>query len=87
MSIPSCSGHIRNKSCWIAAIHFLVFCVDSTYSVPDHDMMISPFGFSDGASKDCFSDETKAAIWPASVPILDGCHGQLLTPPWLRFHV
>ena len=40
-------------------------------------MMISPFGFSDDVSKDCFSDEAKTAIWPASVPILDGWHGQL----------
>mgnify|MGYP000497352923 CR=1 FL=1 len=40
-------------------------------------MMISPFGFSDDVSKDCFSDDVKAAIWLASVPILDGWHGQL----------
>jgi hypothetical protein len=40
-------------------------------------MMISPLGFSDDVSKDCFSDEAKTAIWPASVPILDGWHGQL----------
>jgi hypothetical protein len=40
-------------------------------------MMISPFGFSHDVSKDCFSDDVKAAIWPASVPILDGWHGQL----------
>jgi hypothetical protein len=40
-------------------------------------MMISPFGFSDDGSKDFFSDDVKAAIWPASVPILDGWHGQL----------
>jgi hypothetical protein len=37
---------------------FFVFCVDYTYSVPDHD-------------------EAKTAIWPASVPILDGWYGQL----------
>jgi hypothetical protein len=41
-------------------------------------MMISPFGFPDDVSKDCFSDDVKTAIWPASVPILDGWHAQLL---------
>ncbi len=39
--------------------------------------MISQFGFSDDVRKDCFSDDVKSAIWPASVPILDGWHGQL----------
>jgi hypothetical protein len=28
-------------------------------------MMISPFGFSDDVSKDCFSDEAKTEIWRA----------------------
>jgi hypothetical protein len=40
-------------------------------------MMISPFGFSDDVSKDCSFDEAKTAIWPASIPILDGWYGQL----------
>ena len=39
-------------------------------------MMISLFSFSDDVSKDCFSDDVKTAIWLASVPILDGWHGQ-----------
>jgi hypothetical protein len=49
-------------------------------------MMISPFGFSDDVSKDCFSVDVKAAIWPASVPILDGWHGQF-SYHWVRFYV
>jgi hypothetical protein len=48
-------------------------------------MMISPFGFSDDASKDCFSDEAKTAIWLASVPILDGAG--MDSYHWLRFYV
>ncbi len=52
----------------------LLVCVGSTYFLPDHQM-ISQFGF---------SDDVKTAIWPASVPILDGWREQLQLDQILR---